>query len=351
MRRLFRWPFKWFRRRAGRESPTAFEDSQPARAEAAPSAIWKVLGASVQGASHERKNVPNQDALQWWPDSGEGETLILALADGHGSEKCFRSHIGSRLAVTTSIDVLQEFLVNFDQQDMSACKRMVESELPQAIDRAWKRAVERHLEENPLLESEVSALESDTARLAIEQNPTQAYGSTLLALVVHPAFFACLQLGDGDVLAVSQSGVERVLEDDPRLLANETTSLSAAGAWRDFRVRFQTLGDSLPSLILACTDGYSNAFRTDEGFLSVGSDLARMLGDPGIEYVEEHLPHWLEEASQQGSGDDVTAAMLFCLASLPSPHTVDGGARHEQVDDGTSNGTVAAPSSADPREA
>ncbi|MDQ3699739.1 MAG: protein phosphatase 2C domain-containing protein, partial [Chloroflexota bacterium] len=68
-------------------------------------ARWRVVGTSVRGASHRRHGLPNQDALRWWPESGLGPPLVLAVADGHGSAKCFRSDVGSRLAVAAAVEV------------------------------------------------------------------------------------------------------------------------------------------------------------------------------------------------------------------------------------------------------
>ena len=70
-----------------------------------------------------------------------------------------------------------------------------------------------------------------------------AYGSTLLAVVLADEFLICFQLGDGDVLAVSDAtGVaERVIPKDETLIANETTSLCQEDGLRYVRYRFQLL--------------------------------------------------------------------------------------------------------------
>jgi serine/threonine protein phosphatase PrpC len=186
------------------------------------------------------------------------------------------------------------------------------------IERRWKEAVARHLEEYPLLVREVKPVEESqgaVARQAVENDPIHAYGTTLLGIIVHESFLACLQIGDGDILLVTQGGeVIRPIADDPRLLANETTSLGSENSWRDFRTRFQAVSDAPPALVLAATDGYSNAFSTPQGFLAVGSDLMDILRTEGIKSLADNLPKWLEEASQQGSGDDVTAGIVCCLA-------------------------------------
>jgi len=112
----------------------------------------------------------------------------------------------------------------------------------------------------------------------------------------------------------SQGGVRRPLPHDERLLGNETTSLCVAHAARDVRLAVTDTAD-LPALILASTDGYANSFRDDDAFLRVGPDLLEILRADGPQNVNDHLRGWLEEASREGSGDDITLGIL-CRADL-----------------------------------
>jgi protein phosphatase 2C-like protein len=98
---------------------------------------------------------------------------------------------------------------------------------------------------------------------------------------------------------------------DAGLIANETTSLCQVDAARNFRVRFQVFEQAPPALILLATDGYPNSFAKPEGFRQVATDLLSMLDQEGVEPIAAALPGWLEEASQQGSGDDVSVAILY----------------------------------------
>ena len=96
-----------------------------------------------------------------------------------------------------------------------------------------------------------------------------------------------------------------------RLLGNETTSLCAPEAWRDFRVSFQLLRQSHPALILLSTDGYPNSFRDESGFLQVGSDLLSMIQQHGLAKVKDSLAGWLSDSTHAGSGDDVTLGIIY----------------------------------------
>jgi serine/threonine protein phosphatase PrpC len=262
-----------------------------------------------------RMGLPNQDAILWHPKSGEGPPLILAVSDGHGSAKCFRSHIGSRLATEAAVRVLQDLLAGQpDPSNLSAIKRTAEERLPRELVRWWREAVEAHLKQTPISEEELATLEAKRdakARQAVEDNPILAYGATILSTLVTDASILYLQLGDGDILVtLDNNEVIRPLPQDARLFANETTSLCMKEAWREVRFRFQALYGPLPALILLATDGYANSFVNETAFLKVGADILDILRTDGLPAVEDNLPLWLKEASQAGSGDDITLGII-----------------------------------------
>jgi hypothetical protein len=131
-----------------------------------------------------------------------------------------------------------------------------------------------------------------------------------------------LQLGDGEILSVTAQGTTtRPLPPDDRLIANQTTSLCQPEAWKDFRSAWVTNG-ALPSLVLLSTDGYANSFRSDEDFLKIGQDYLEIIRAQGISSLAEELPAILTEATQQGSGDDITLAILQDDPSAAGPTKV-----------------------------
>jgi len=274
---------------------------------------WRIIGKTVRGASHIRSNLPNQDAIHWSPESGIGSSVIMAISDGHGSNKCFRSNTGANLAVKTGASVCQNFLSC--KSNLSAIKRIAEDQLPKELVRYWIEAVNSHIKENPFLTDEMETLKKKdgaSALLSIEKNPLIVYGATLLVVIVSESFIVYMQLGDGDILTVSVDGhVKMPLPKDERLFANETTSLCSNNAWRDFRVIFQPIVTLPPGLILLSTDGYANSFRDVEDFLKVGSDILDMIRADGLESVNDSMETWLKEASEMGSGDDITLGVLY----------------------------------------
>ncbi len=241
-----------------------------------------MIGCSVRGAAHKRKGAPNQDAVAW-------SRHAMAVSDGHGSKSCPRSHVGSRLAVSVAVALLEEFATEHAESDFPDAALW--DELPRELVDRWVSAVFRHQRGSP-----------------VEGDAMLPYGATLIAAVVTDRWAGWLQVGDGDVLLVDDGGaVTRPVPGDARLLGNATTSLSGNDAWRDFRVHARAGG--LPALSMLCTDGYSNSFATESGYLRLGSDFQRMIASKGLDTVAENLPRWLNETSMLGSGDDVTVGL------------------------------------------
>jgi hypothetical protein len=253
-------------------------------------AFWRTVGCSIPGATHRRRQLPNQDAISCLPANGCSPVAIVSIADGHGSSACFRSGEGAALAVSTATELLQSCAPDLAHDGFEAFRQ----QLTDTLVNGWRSRVSEHLQANPL---DHPATE-----------PWTIYGSTVLAVLATPGFVLYLQLGDGDIVTVDDHGrTSRPIARDERLLGIETTSLCSPSARDEVRVAF---GTELPRLLLLSTDGYANSFTDDDGFLQAGSDLLRLLRDDGVDAVRKNLGGWLTETSELGSGDDITVAIL-----------------------------------------
>lgn len=289
---------------------------------------WYCIGDKVQGASHKRNNLPNQDSINIL--SNTGLSIILAVSDGHGSAKSFRSDKGSRLATEKAIEVLQELLADFSNDSShlsnSEITNLVENILPRRIVYQWRQAVEEDLDNFPITELEWAKLEEQggiKTKQQVSENKEIAYGATLLSVFLTESFILYLQLGDGDILCVdAKSNVTCPLKPDERLIANETTSLCLKDAWKDFRVHLelypQGSTDKMPVLILVSTDGYSNSYSSEEDFHEVAKEYLEKIRDRGIDAVKEELPNLLEEATTKGSGDDIALGIIRRIENVDS---------------------------------
>ena len=275
--------------------------------------LVQVVGRSVLGATHGRANLPNQDAYEYIPESGQGENVVMAVADGHGSSRSFRSDRGARLAVRTATRLLRSRLQELTRSHPDHAHAQLRA-LARAIVEAWVEQVRDDLKRYPFGEGDLAKLDQ-RARHELDGNPLLAYGATLLAAAVTRKGIYYLQVGDGDIMLVARDGTTWLpLPPDRRLVGNETTSLCLPEAWRDFRVGSDTV-EQAPRLILLSTDGYANSFQSEAAFRQVGADLLPMIERHGLSFVEQSLEQWLRETTERGAGDDVTLA----VASLTLP--------------------------------
>lgn len=283
---------------------------------------WQVMGATVPGSTHVRAGRLSQDALKWLPDSGEGPPIILAVSDGHGSAKSFRSEIGAQFAVDTAVAVLSDLLRDESMtSNLTYAKHIIEERVPQELVRRWTDKVENHIKENRFCTDDMTIRaqkeEEDANPTARLDRRLVVYGATLLVCVVTETYVAYLQLGDGDIILVSEAGqTERPLPKDDKLFANETTSLCLPNAWQEVRFAFRPLASAMPALVLLSSDGYINSFSNQQGFLQVGPDILDMMRSDGIDTVKSSLKGWLTEATQSGSGDDITLGIVYRVGAV-----------------------------------
>ncbi len=277
---------------------------------------WSILAQSVRGAIHCRRGEVNQDAIDWMPLTGSTPPLILAVSDGHGSAKSFRSDRGSAIASSVAIFEVRLLLDRLPDR-ISSLRRAAKEQLPSMLVRAWEERIIEDISRDPFTKKErrrFVGLYGSDAWEGLEANPLLAYGATLLVAVATKSALLLVQIGDGDIVAVSPCGAAaRPFDADPRLFAGETTSLCQNDAVTNFCVRTYSITDERPSLVLLSTDGYANSYEEDAGFLRVGSDLLAMLREDGAATVQRELAAWLEEVSRCGSGDDITLGALCLL--------------------------------------
>ena len=272
--------------------------------------IRSVFGASVQGASHIRSGRECQDSLKKLvKDSGP---VILAVADGHGSASCPYSKTGSFEAVHVFCKILGEYLETYaTQQELlfTFLKREGDTKIAQEIDAEWKRRILRlHTKckrDIPLDEKQNRNIEA----------VYQLYGSTLLGLVITEEFLFAFQLGDGDIVKVSESGVYSVIEAD-KILGTETHSLSRAESWKKAitLIRKREEKEQHAVMYMLSTDGLSNSYKNDEEFKKTCMDYYILLKEHGVKAVSRQLKTWLQETSEMGSGDDITALFAYEMA-------------------------------------
>ncbi len=286
---------------------------------------WRISAATVRGASHKRNGKPNQDAVDGnvYCPAICGLRTVVAVADGHSDAKCTRSHIGAALAVRCAIETVEKLFAS-GAEGIGLNKRSLERAIPGALVSSWRAAVFEHVQREPPSAEELELLANagktkpafagavGGALREGEDHFYLLYGATAIVVIVTDNAVLYMQIGDGDILAVSSAGeVEAPIADDPALIANETPSLCLPNPVAYFRFGYHHIGPDKdpPALILASTDGYKNAFEDVAGFHKVGQDILQLARCDGLP-VPTDMETWLNRASEDGSGDDVTLAIL-----------------------------------------
>jgi serine/threonine protein phosphatase PrpC len=282
-------------------------------------ATWTALSASVRGSLHESMGKLNQDAVRI---HRAADSIFLAVSDGHGSTRSFRSDRGSSLATDCAMRGLRDLLWrNGVDGRLSTIRRQMERRLPQAIIDHWHRAVREDIERDPFSPLDFAAFPEKAPVLKpgvdLPFSAYLAYGATLIVAAMTPRFIAYAQLGDGDILIVDDEGnVSRPWMREYEFFSTETISLCSHNAAHSFRVRVEPRRAGAPAMILLATDGYANCFGDDAAFFMVGADLLDYLRREGPAFVQGKLAHWLSESSRDGSRDDITVGLGARLNAL-----------------------------------
>ena len=266
-----------------------------------------VFGASVQGASHIRSGKECQDSLKKLQK--DPNTVILAVADGHGSDASPYSKAGSHAAVNVFCKILGDYLDTYAGQPemlFTFLKREGDTKIAREIDAEWKRRVLRlHTKQKRDIPRDA---ENDPDKEAVYR----MYGSTLLGLVLTEEFLFAFQLGDGDIIKVSETGIYHIIEGD-KILGTETHSLCKAESWRKAVtfIQKQKEDEQLPVMYMLSSDGLANSYKNDEEFQKTCRDYYTLLSEHGVKAVSDNLKAWLQETSELGCGDDITALFAY----------------------------------------
>ena len=295
--------------------------------------MQRIIGESIQGYTHIQRNLECQDRKL--SRELEDGSLVLSVADGHGSRSCPYSGTGAELAVNTFCKLIDELHFGFQNagdlfdfqnaedlsgfqnaEDLSGFQNAEDLsgflnhqgslKFAQTVERAWKEAVQTLHREKGLPMPMTQTGEEDLNALY------RLYGTTLLGLLIAPTFVFAFQIGDGDITYADDGGVQPVVVAD-KLLGVESHSLCSREAWKKAvsTVHFQPWEQHLPCAFLLSTDGLSNSYADDEAFGQTCAQYFEALKTYGPDTVEENLPEWLSETSRLGCGDDTTLLMAY----------------------------------------
>ena len=254
---------------------------------------------SITGKSHLTNGKPNQDSL--YAELVENNHLIAVVADGHGSPKCFRSHKGSLFAVESFVEVIKKLDAKFKDIEVAS---EFEKNIPIQVVELWKEKVRKDIDLFPYASFELNE--------DLQNNEFLPYGSTLLGCYIHSQFGVFIQIGDGEMFALFNTGeTKQIVEKDNRLNGIETTSICSVGAENDFRTKVMEFSlENYPKLIIMGSDGLTESYASNVELYKWCDDLNDFLLTDGSEFIEKNLPQWLDEVSTNGTCDDISLVAI-----------------------------------------
>jgi serine/threonine protein phosphatase PrpC len=275
--------------------------------------------ATRTGAAHIRHGKSCQDASGWIRINGGGGgadhevVFAMVVADGHGGSRYRRSRDGSRIACEVALELVAEWFArgsasNRSQvRDPGALHWLLQEDLAEAIVGRWQEQIQRHWREYP-----DAAGEPFTPLL---------YGTTLGLVLLAPRWWAHTGLGDWDLVRMDAVGEAQLVSQEGEVGGGgeATTSLCLADAALRFadRTGVHALEPGEPPFsLLLSTDGIRKSCSTDADFFTLARYLLESArGNNAPESPEanpqEQLNADLDRISSEGSGDDVSVAIVF----------------------------------------
>ncbi|ONK14438.1 protein phosphatase 2C domain-containing protein [Streptomyces sp. MP131-18] len=263
-------------------------------------AAFRLLGQDVTGRGKEY----SQDSHLAFLAAG-GRAAVLTVADGHGAAAHFRSDLGARWAAEEFAACARRFVagaLSGEEPPGWPVRREMARDLPRRLVHGWRLRVARHEASSP------------AHGRAGEAPAFDAYGSTLLGVVLTRELLVCWQLGDGDITLVWNEGPPEAPLYAGQDLGDETESLCQPEAWLRARMHWRPLtGKGPPPAVLLSTDGLSKSFEDHDGFLGFARGVRDRVESEGRAQVQDKLAGWLGHAATH-SGDDTTL-----VGAIPVP--------------------------------
>jgi len=261
---------------------------------------------SVIGASHETSGLVCQDHSAYEVNE---HYSVAVIADGHGSKKYFRSHMGSQFAVESALDTIRHFYEDPEgfEQNFPKNHKMILKNMKKQIIANWNARVQEHLANNPVRLAEMQKFTKEEFK---EIPPESYYGTTLVVAVSGRGFQFGLQIGDGSLVAIYEDGVPVMpMVYDESAPANMTASMcnsNAASMFNSFYVE-----NKKAIAMYASSDGLYTSFSNEDDFLEYHLIITSQLDN--LEAFAQSVKKNLTKRSHYGTEDDIS---LACICDL-----------------------------------
>jgi hypothetical protein len=263
---------------------------------------WGCFNVSRKGYSHIKSKVECQDASASYLGNGKG---YVAVADGHGAARYFRSSLGSKFAIEAFQNICKA--LNKRKGHLT----IDEDSIKRAFISQWDRLVEKHFSHHHFSEKELGRLTEGKDRQRVTECFYYAYGTNFHGFAFGDGYCFALSIGDGGLAIIKNDGTfENPFEEfDDENVANYTCSLCDEESAT--YLHFKTFDMQSIDVVALATDGTMNPFRTFSNyaiamvtpFQNVSKDKYPCLRHDCRLFVSEL-------ADKKGLGDDCSLAVL-----------------------------------------
>ena len=295
----------------------------------------KGLSISLRGESHKQNGKPMQD----YSGAVKGENYHIAIVcDGHGSDKHFRSHVGSRLATEAAQAKLIEFAqANPDYATASNNFGAKAERLRLSILAAWMKGIDEDQKQTPFTEDELSSGVPKGTDYFSKYTKLVPYGSTMLAVLLGVDYYVALMIGDGVILRMTPDKAVEEEAFEGKKLGDRVESLcNQDGAYKIYTKCVKLEEADKDTAFVICSDGFceSEAFPSREQMRDWVKRYIVWMAKYDMETVVEQMTKQMEHISSVSyAKDDISVAIAVKDPSAywnPTPEELQARKEEEE---------------------
>lgn len=221
---------------------------------------YNIFAKSTVGYKNRIKNKKSQDYMYY---KKYEECIIVAIADGHGINRCMLSNRGAEFASKACIEVLTDLFFILKEEKDNILEVLTpsyyEKTISERIHSKWKEYVyEDYIKRVP----------------NVYKIDYILYGTTLIGALITNEFNIYLQIGDGNIVEYKNEKFNIVNYNKKNKTRGVLNSmyLDDASKFIDINISLNNTKDN--KLVVLFSDGYTNSFRNyDELFKDIKNTI------------------------------------------------------------------------------
>jgi serine/threonine protein phosphatase PrpC len=286
---------------------------------------YKTFCATETGISHSKHDKKCQDYSEHYDD----ETVAIAvLADGHGSEDCFRSARGAEFAVKSALLGIKGLIKYLNKKSFSVLpKEEIENILRErlienGIIPAWFNEIAKDFTKLPVTATELQNVQQRyREKYEKGENLHHAYGATLIAAAITEDYWFGIHIGDGRFTALYKDGTfDQPVPWDKRCYLNVTTSICDDDAAKTARIYYcHKTEKDLPLAVFLCSDGIDDNYpvlANEKHLYKLYKTIALTFAEEGFDSTCTQIKDLVKSFATKGKGDDTSLALIIDMAAI-----------------------------------